>query len=214
MNNMKATMQKLKECNVQINLLLNHGEILQGFIGTENLIDEAVFGTAMLDSFRIFENLLFQDESSLNFENIVNKENKNNFIFPSLFIDDSVISFLNTEVKKYIFPFEVFHDENSFVRKRRMIYRHYFNYNYCMNLSNESECENENENEKDVYDTFSIDDFSTQKVFDRKFLFERLIIEEKDAFIKYLVTKESYIAIISEIGATIRTMIVMAHNSF
>ena len=50
LHNLKNTMLKLKECNVKISLFSNSGEILQSFIGNDNLIEESLFGTSIRDA--------------------------------------------------------------------------------------------------------------------------------------------------------------------
>lgn len=53
LHNMKSTIIKLKECNVQISLLTNFGDIMQSFIGSDSLIYENLGGSSITDAIRI-----------------------------------------------------------------------------------------------------------------------------------------------------------------
>lgn len=114
------------------------------------------------------------------------------------------MTFLHIDIKKFIFPHDVFLNEHAKDKKRRTIYRHYYNYAYS---SGESQ-------EEKIKDNFIYENFDAKDIFEQRTIFERLIVKERDAFLNYLVSNETYLGIVSELGPTIRTLVNLAFSSF
>jgi hypothetical protein len=114
------------------------------------------------------------------------------------------MSLLHVDIKKFVFPHDVFLNDKAKDKKRRTIYRHYYNYRYSSG-----------ENQEDTGpDNFVHENFVTRDVFEQRAIFERVIIKDKESFLNYVVSNETYLGIVSELGPTIRTLVNLAFSSF
>jgi hypothetical protein len=111
---------------------------------------------------------------------------------------------LNIDIKKFIFPHDVFLNEHAKDKKRRTIYRHYYNYGYSSGESQEGATK----------DNFYYENFDTKDIFEQRTIFERLVVKERESFMNYLVNNETYLGIVSDLGPTIRTLVNLAFSSF
>jgi hypothetical protein len=107
-------------------------------------------------------------------------------------------------MKKYVFPHEVYVDQQAVEKKRRTIYRHYYNYAFSSGIIPE----------ENYFDTFIYENFSSKDIFEQRAIFERIITKDKDSFVNYLVSDEIYFGIVSDLGPTIRTLVNLAYSSF
>lgn len=182
--NIKETLNIFNECEVKINLYASYDTFNQGFIGNKEVLDEIIICNKISELNKI--SALIDYDS----------------YYPSLYLTDNIVPYLNEEIKKFIFPNEII--LNQSLKKTTMIYRHYINYTILMkdNIFIET-----------LADAFDIEKLQKKEIFlERKYI-KKTITHDHDSLVNLIISDDSYIEIISGLHPTLRTLVNIAYHS-